>query len=86
MKKERDKCGRARRQTVVCQKGVLELILANHVLRKFDMNLVLGPEYLHILRHFGREVLDGPRAQDCMLVLYRVSFINRIFKNKIRFY
>ena len=36
---------------------------------KFDVEFILGSVDLHVLRAVRRKVLDGPRAQDRVLVL-----------------
>lgn len=47
---------------VVGQQRVLELILADDKLRKLHVQLVLGPEYLNVLRDVGGKVFHGPRS------------------------
>ena len=53
----------------------LELILANDVLCKFDVQLVFRPENLDVLRHFRSEIFDGPRAQYRVFVLCRCHIV-----------
>ena len=69
---------------VVGEEGVLELLLAHHVLREADVELVLRPEDLHEQGTHRREVLHRPRAQDRRLVLEGGGRRVRFYRKQVR--
>jgi hypothetical protein len=68
MKKERDECGRSREEAIVGQESILKLILTNDVFRESDMEFILRPNDLYVLGNNWSKVLDGPRAEDRVLI------------------
>lgn len=61
---------------VVGEQRVLKLILANHELREFHVQLVLRAEDLDILGHVRREVLHRPRSETKRLMgVYHLSVV-----------
>ncbi len=68
MKEERNERGAPRKETIVGEESILELILTNDMFCESHMDFILGSEDLNVLGNTGGIVLDGPRPEDRVLI------------------